>query len=150
MIDPHFSSEHEQNAPTLQELIPEGLSEEDKERLHSAMASVSDTETDITEDIFAIVEEAMLAMKKGRKMPRITQEDVLCTVMAVLRPTLKQMTFDEREQVCDEVAENVRKARFVTDAKIRIVREDRQEPEDPRELGRRIMAERNTNYREPV
>ena len=146
MFDPFFSSEHEQNTSTPRDLIPEELAEQNEERVKSAMATVSDIETDMTKNISDIIEE-ILAMEEDEEMPQITPEDLLCAAMAVLRPMLKQMAFDERKQVCDEMAENIRKARFVTDAKICIGREDRREPESSGELGRRIMAKRNPHYR---
>ena len=88
-----------------------------------------------------------VARKKARPEIKFSAEDVARAAMSAIKPILKDMAYEERRSICADLAQNLRKARFVTDIRIGFAVTDRREKEDVRELGRRIMRERNAHYK---
>lgn len=78
---------------------------------------------------------------------RLSAADAAGIVVSAVRPMLKDMAYDERRNACADLAKNLRNAGMVSDIRISIGSSGRQEEEDPRELGWRIMRKRNPHYR---
>ena len=127
-------------------LILEEISKKLEEAVHSALAAVPGSESNLTENI-AIIMDEILATERTWESRKINQEDMLRITMEAIRPELKRMAFDERNQAFDEMAENFKKAGLYSCGRIAAGPAREQEPEDPHELGWRIMEKRNPHYK---
>ena len=78
---------------------------------------------------------------------RISAANAASAAVSAVKPVLQEMAYDERRNACADIARNLKDAGLISYIRISIGLPENREKDDPKELGRRIMAERNANYR---
>ena len=139
--------------------LPEELAEAIEETVEAAEAAEpAQTEPD-TESIAAVMEEiidpavsTVLEPDDEEEtgdscaMPRETA-DALRAAMKAIRPALKRMPGRERSKVCADIAANLKKIGMDSGAYAALMAARGRHSANPADLGRRIMANRNPNYK---
>ena len=73
--------------------------------------------------------------------------DALRAAMKVIRPALKRMTCKERREACADIAANLKKIGMDNAAYAALITARNRQSANPADLGKRIMASRNPNYK---
>ena len=76
-------------------------------------------------------------------------QDALRAALTAVRPALSRMTRKQRQQVCADIAGRLYSKRKGSDRNTyaALSRASRRRPAHPMDLGKRIMAARNANYK---
>ena len=149
--------------PAVDEIPAEGtadLPEELAEVVEEAVEAVTGPGSELPGELAAIVEEVMeeetdpgvsSVLEPGENSddscgdPRETG-DTFRKALRAVRPALRKMSLRDSQRVCADIAKRLNVAKDKADAYIGLGDSCRPEP-DAADLGRRIMASRNPNYK---
>ncbi len=148
--------------PAAEEALPEELAEVVEEALEAVEETAGEPAAEeAAEEVAAVIEEVLSEETASVLEPEGTADecddpdsrctaDALSAAMKAVRPMLVRMSKDDRRRVAAGIAARLRRKSAGHDHLLATLKDARPRPAAPSEadLGKRIMAKRNPNYKE--